>query len=228
MQPAISFRNASDLLLNNSHDWEREKLDKFYGMMHETALEQIDLLKTLEIWTQTLTGRYYYRPTCFDIDHFLIPVIDKAKELAEAKGVEFEADITEYTSVIGDIEIVKTVVGHLLSNGVKYTAKGGKVVLAISGGKEFKGFKDIADLEQFVQSKHSVCTVSVTDTGVGMSVEQIASLYNLDSSAYRAGTDGETGYCLGLIICRELLKLHGSELKVESEEGKGSRFWFEF
>jgi len=213
MEPAINLRNASDLLQTRSHDWDREKLNMYYSQMHKAAKGQIELLKSLKIWTQTLTGRYYFSPVSFDIDHFLFPVIEKATEFAEAKGVELELNVPEYMCVRGDIEIVCTVVGHLLSNAVKFTAKGGKVTLSTS----------VSDDEL-----RPVCTVSVTDTGVGMSAAHVAKLYSLDDSSLRVDTDKEVGNGMGLIVCRELLKLHGSELNVESEEGKGSRFWFEF
>jgi len=49
----------------------------------------------------------------------------------------------------------------------------------------------------------------------------------MDNIHSRRGTAGETGSGLGLIVCRELLEKHGSKLNVESEEGKGSRFWFD-
>ena len=68
--------------------------------------------------------------------------------------------------------------------------------------------------------------ISVTDTGVGMSEEQIRNLFQLDSRQSRRGTADEQGSGLGLIVCKELLEKHGSELHVESEEGKGSRFCF--
>jgi signal transduction histidine kinase len=72
----------------------------------------------------------------------------------------------------------------------------------------------------------------VSDTGVGMNHELIEtlrarSLQHMNSARSRKGTAGEQGSGLGLIVCRELLEKHGSELHVESEEGKGSRFWFE-
>jgi len=65
-----------------------------------------------------------------------------------------------------------------------------------------------------------------------MSREQVetlraTSLQRIVGAHFRAGTAGEQGSGLGLIVCREMLAKHGSELHVESEGGKGSRFWFE-
>jgi signal transduction histidine kinase len=57
--------------------------------------------------------------------------------------------------------------------------------------------------------------------------EQIRNLFQIDSSYYQKGPAGEQGSGLGLIVCKELLEKHGSELHLESEVEKGSRFWFE-
>jgi signal transduction histidine kinase len=48
----------------------------------------------------------------------------------------------------------------------------------------------------------------------------------MDKKRSTAGTAGEQGSGLGLIVCKELIEKHGSTLYVESEVGKGSRFWF--
>jgi signal transduction histidine kinase len=69
--------------------------------------------------------------------------------------------------------------------------------------------------------------VSVSDTGTGMSAEQIQNLFRLDLPNSKNGTAGEIGSGLGLIVCKELLEKHGSRLQVESVEGSGCRVWFE-
>jgi len=60
-----------------------------------------------------------------------------------------------------------------------------------------------------------------------MSPEQLQNLFSIDRQTLREGTAGEQSSGLGLIVCRDMLHRHGSMLQVESEEGKGSRFWFE-
>jgi signal transduction histidine kinase len=81
--------------------------------------------------------------------------------------------------------------------------------------------------ENFTLLRSYALTLSVSDTGIGMTPEETDNLFRIDSMPSRKGTIGEQGTGLGLIVCKELLKKHGSVLNVESEEGKGSKFWFE-
>jgi signal transduction histidine kinase len=60
-----------------------------------------------------------------------------------------------------------------------------------------------------------------------MAPEQIQNLFKIDRRHSQFGTAGEHGSGLGLIVCKELIEKHSSVLNVESEQGKGSRFWFE-
>jgi signal transduction histidine kinase len=60
-----------------------------------------------------------------------------------------------------------------------------------------------------------------------MNNEQIQALFHIDRIQSRTETAGKPRIGLGMVVCREFLEKHGSRLCVESEEGKGSRFWFE-
>jgi len=109
----------------------------------------------------------------------------------------------------GDSNIIATIIRNLLTNAIKFTASGGQVALTVE------------------PSENGKYTITVSDTGTGMSEEQLQNLFKLDSTFHRKGTADEQGSGLGLIVCKELLEKHGSVLHVESEEGKGSTFLFE-
>jgi signal transduction histidine kinase len=114
--------------------------------------------------------------------------------------------------------MLTTVIRNLLTNAVKFTPKGGAVTLTISPTSPASTLDDRkgTPLQSTVSPKLSIC---VADTGIGMTPEQIKNLS-------RRETAGKSNKGLGLIVCKEFLEKHGSELKVESTIGKGSRFWF--
>jgi signal transduction histidine kinase len=68
--------------------------------------------------------------------------------------------------------------------------------------------------------------ISVQDTGVGISDEDLPRLFNLHQKLSKEGTNKEKGTGLGLIICKDFVEKQGGTLQVESRHGKGSVFRF--
>jgi len=68
--------------------------------------------------------------------------------------------------------------------------------------------------------------ISISDTGIGMSQEMIDNLFRIDVRTNRKGTEGELSSGLGLLLCNEFIGKHDGKIWVESEEGKGSVFYF--
>ncbi|MCL2098127.1 MAG: HAMP domain-containing histidine kinase [Bacteroidales bacterium] len=211
--PAVAQRDALQILTENADKWEAAALSNYHRKLLKSAEGLVDLLKNLLNWAQIQTGRKTYNPLTFNLVDALKSDLNLIKNMAEHKGVGFDAQIPSTAVITGDRNMITTVVRNLLANAVKFTATGGKIVLNISTDTGV--------------SQYAPTTVSITDTGTGMTSEQIQNLFRIDRHQSREGTAGEQGSGLGLIVCRELLQKHGSTLHVESEEGKGSRFWFE-
>jgi signal transduction histidine kinase len=68
--------------------------------------------------------------------------------------------------------------------------------------------------------------ITVTDTGVGMSKDQLSNLFSTALRKTRRGTDGEPSTGLGLMLCKDFIEKNGGKLSVISEEGVGSSFSF--
>jgi signal transduction histidine kinase len=68
--------------------------------------------------------------------------------------------------------------------------------------------------------------VAVSDTGIGIPKNTIGRLFQLDQNITTPGTQNEQGTGLGLILCKEFIEKHGGKIRVESEPGKGSTFYF--
>jgi two-component system, NtrC family, sensor histidine kinase KinB len=128
-----------------------------------------------------------------------------ARAEAEAVGLDLAAVLPEPdTDVDGDRERLLLVLSNLIANAVRHTPASGRIVLETSADSEMVRFQ-------------------VADTGVGIPREYQERIFEkyFQVPGARAGRVG-----LGLYISREIVRAHGGEMGVESEPGRGSRFWF--
>ena len=103
--------------------------------------------------------------------------------------------------------MVKTVLRNLISNAIKYTNINGQIKI------------NALENKQYVE-------ISVKDNGIGISPETRKKLFKIDFLHSAPGTNDEKGTGLGLLLCKEFIELHGGNIWIESEAGKGSCFSF--
>ncbi|MCS6809554.1 MAG: HAMP domain-containing sensor histidine kinase, partial [Bacteroidota bacterium] len=111
------------------------------------------------------------------------------------------------TSVFADERMVEAILRNLLYNALKFTHVGGTVTISS-------------------QEQADAVRISVQDTGVGISEEDIVRLLEPDQSFSTVGTVGEKGTGLGILFCRELIEKNGGTLEIESVKHQGSTFSF--
>jgi CheY-like chemotaxis protein len=134
----------------------------------------------------------------------------RVEEKRQSYTMKIGGSIPRY--VVGDDQRLAQVITNLLSNAAKFTPEGGKISLEASLVKETDGVCEIK--------------IVVEDTGIGISPEQQAKLFNAFVQA-DSGTSREFGGTgLGLVISRRIIEMMGGGITVESELGKGSRFIF--
>jgi signal transduction histidine kinase len=140
----------------------------------------------------------------------LTPVLSKTldflKPLAEARKVTLELDLCDKPSVVeGDRECLKEVFMNLISNGINYNREGGTVT--VSTREEVDGL-----------------VVDISDTGIGISKDNLHFIFDEFFRAKRKETRGIRGSGLGLPIAKKIIEAHDGCIKVVSEIGKGSTF----
>ncbi|WP_017904811.1 hybrid sensor histidine kinase/response regulator [Pseudomonas asplenii] len=126
--------------------------------------------------------------------------------------VMFDLDSELPASLVGDSMRLQQVLINLAGNALKFTQHG-QVVVSV---------RQLQRLEGQVALRIEVC-----DTGIGINAEQLQRIFEVFTQAEASTTRRFGGTGLGLVICKRLVGLMGGELLVESEEGRGSRFWFD-
>jgi len=132
----------------------------------------------------------------------------QSKDTAINKEIEIEVNIPDLLKIYGDVDMLQTILRNLISNAIKFTPRGGKISISAKTS-ERKGVE-----------------ISVTDSGIGMDRSMVENLFRLDVKTNRNGTEEEPSTGLGLLLCKEFIEKHGGKLWVESQEGKGSVFYF--
>jgi signal transduction histidine kinase len=214
--PALAQRNALQALLEHSGQWDVATLKEFYRELLDSADSNVELLNNLLNWAQVQTGRIAFKPAATDLSDAFRNEIRLIRRMAEQKGIRFNVEIPPGAVVVADPRMLAVIVRNLLANAVKFTPEGGTVTLSAETAEEQK------------------IEIAVADTGMGMTPEQIKSLFHLDrrpsqplpSSLRQGAAAGEQGTGLGLIVCSEMLEYHGCILQIESLPDQGSRFRF--
>ena len=163
-------------------------------------------------------GKMEVRPILFDVESVVSAQCDMVRPLAEKKDIELSFDIGPgLDAVEQDQAKVQQILANLLSNAVKFTPSGGRVSVQARLGPAATGAG--GDL-----------VLDVIDTGVGIAPEEQQTIFEKfrQGRVFQAGDDAMTrefsGTGLGLSIVRELCRLLGGEVSLESELGRGSRF----
>ena len=126
---------------------------------------------------------------------------------AKLKEITVNVKTGEEIKVTADKNLIQIVLGNLLNNALKFTHQQGVVDLLI-------------------EKEENQVKITVKDNGTGISPDRLTLLFKNETIESLPGTNREKGTGLGLLLCKELIEMHGSEIHVESEEGKGSEFWF--
>lgn len=174
---------------------------------NKSTEELFTLLDNLLKWTKTQTGRLTVVFQDFELVKSISGVLEIFSLVSSSKNIELIFDSNEEINVRGDIDMVKTITRNLLSNAIKFSFSGSKIIIEV---------KKIGNM----------AVVSVKDFGKGMSQEEQQKLFNSETHFSKYGTNNEEGSGLGLLLCKDFATKNKGDLWLQSEEGKGSTFFF--
>ncbi len=201
-----------ELIEQDAYD-DKEELMLFVNRARSAASSLLDIINNVLDISKIEAGKIELETIDFSMREILNDAITTVKSLADEKVLPINHKINDDVPLllIGDPIRIRQIFTNLLSNAIKFTTEG---EISIS-----------VDLKEIVGDTANLL-ISVKDTGIGIPQNKIDKLFQpysqLDSSHKRLF--GGTG--LGLRICKEFVHMMGGEINIESEEGKGSNFYF--
>jgi len=199
-----------DLLLTTKLTTQQRE---YLEMVKLSGDSLMDIVNAVLDFSKIEEGKLTSQAETFDLRAIIKKAMDTFTLAAEQKKIELIYEIAPEVPelVEGDSSLLLQVIVHLTGNAIKFTEKGN---VTVKVGVEAQDSEEI------------ILSFSVSDTGIGIPEDKLENVFagftQLDGSITRKF--GGTG--LGLTICREMVRVMGGTIKVESREGKGSRFYF--
>lgn len=180
---------------------------KSFDMIHETSEEAYNLLENLLRWSRNQNGKTRVYPTTFDLSKAIHQVIVLFNAIAASKELKMNDHSIPGIVVYADEDMIRTVLRNLLSNAIKFSFPGGLIDISLS---------EMPDM----------IMVAVKDNGQGIKKELQSKLLKGNEYISTYGTHNEKGSGLGLMLCRDFVKMNKGKFWFSSQENKGTTFYF--
>ena len=177
-------------------------------MMNKTSEEIFQLLDNLLKWAKNRLNKQNIYRQQVDINSIVNSTAEIFIPMATQKGISIMLEGLD-KELMGstDIDMVKTIVRNLISNAVKFSYEKGLITVSTKTDGDF-------------------VVVSVKDSGKGIKKEDRGKLLRSNTHFTSYGTNNEKGSGLGLMLCKDFVEQLGGKLWFDSEEGKGTTFYF--
>ena len=208
--PLNAVLGMNELILQSS---EEKNIQEYAIDVKNSSLMLLNIINDILDSSKIESGMMELVPAEYELGGILNDLYNMTAFKAKEKELEliFDVDISMPRAFYGDDKRIRQVLLNLLTNAVKYTNKG-KIILQLT-------YKNLGE--------YGALRFSVVDTGIGIKEEDIGKIYDAFQRFDISRNRNVEGTGLGMNIARQFLKMMGSELKIQSEYGKGSKFSFE-
>jgi signal transduction histidine kinase/putative methionine-R-sulfoxide reductase with GAF domain len=206
--PLNAIIGFSEVLLERMFGEVNEKQTEYLGDILSSGQHLLSLINDILDLSKIEAGRLELDLTKFYLPVALENALTVVRERATRHGIALDLAVDDRLGdFVGDERKIRQILLNLLSNAVKFTPEGGRVNVRAMPAD---GFVEI----------------SVSDTGIGIAPEDQAAIFEEFRQVGSDDTRKLEGTGLGLTLAKKFVELHGGQIRVESEEGKGSTFTF--
>lgn len=205
--PLVTISNFVQLLNFYLRDNKFDSIQRLASDMNRKNEQVLQLTDNLLNWAQTQSGALQPKTEQTSLKEILDECYELYQHIAADKQIELRmTDDTDFL-ILADRNMIRTVCRNLMNNALKFTPREGHIEVSCSNDGQ-------------------MVWVNVRDSGIGIPEDKIKRLFSPNKSDVLPGTEGEKSSGLGLILCKEFTEIMNGQIKVESQEGKGSTFSF--
>lgn len=228
--PLNAIIGFSELLKSGGAGALTEDQQDFIGDIWESGKHLNRIINDILAITEIESGKLELKLSEFPLKETLENIISRFKDKALKKGVTLSTAIPDTGFITVDMAKIQTVIQNLLGNAFKFTPAGGSVQVTARKGIRDQGLgfskEELIPSPQSTTPDRDFVEITVTDTGIGISMEDQKRLFHPFQQLASPLTKNYEGVGLGLIICKKYVELHGGRIWCEIEPGKGSKFIF--
>jgi len=202
-EPVGTIKNLLEHLLFIKDKEDSRTLASYIKTSKDASVSALNLLENLLFWARLQQSEIVYEPEYYSLNTLLLNVVKVQEPRATSKLVVIKTDIDDTLTVYADKVLMEIAFRNLIENAIKFSTRGGEVMIrANAEGSKIK--------------------VSILDSGVGMTREQISTLFSKSSVNSTPGTHGEKGGGLGLIITKAFIERNFGKIEARSSIAEGS------
>lgn len=197
-----------EIIIKDFNDFKKEEIREHLVLVKNSADGVYNLLINLLEWANLQRDKLDVETKTFNLRQLVEDVTFSHKIIASNKKVKIENLIDKNLTINTDRNMFSAVIRNLISNAIKFCDSG-----------------DVVSV--YTKRSEKSISICVEDTGIGIPSELIPELFKVGEKVSRPGTRDEKSNGLGLILCKEYIEKLNGNIRVESTEGVGSKFFVE-
>ena len=205
--PFHGLLGLTRMIAEEYNTMSKDEIKNYLKVIKESTESTYKLIENLLEWSRLESGKIKYNPALQNMFMIVEDTRILLNQNARLKNINLKNKVSHQSFIWGDDAMLQSLVQNLISNAIKFTPNGGSI-------------------EVLEKQQDDFIEYTISDSGVGIKEKDLDKLFRIDVSFSTKGTQQEKGTGLGLILCKEIVNIHGGNIKVTSKIGAGTKIIF--
>lgn len=205
--PFTGLLGLTELMEQHYERYSKDEMKEMLRMLSDSSKNTLMLIENLIQWSKLQSNEMMPNRKNLRLNSIIKQNIAIYSNMATQKSITFINKIDDFILVNADENMLMMIVRNLINNAIKFTNEGGSIQLS-------------------AEPKRRYISITIADSGIGMTAEQINAVLVSEEQTSLAGTSGEKGSGLGLLLCKEFIEKHKCRMYIDSQPGGGTVITF--